>query len=559
METINLKITTPAPVLVDFKVTIPPPKNINLKVYPGNAMPPGGATGQVLMKSSNASFAAVWATVPPAAWETLQGSPADNTELVALIDAASPTIGINRVAVGNSTDGKTSSYSYFTYDGMTFSVGTGTNALNYKMQMDQYGLRVGKGSDLIGANTIPFEVAGSLRFTAASMITNPAVSSYLDLSSGSTLGYLTNSLFVGNGAVYSYIKNVLTFTVEEGLIRSRYQHKFGLGASTPYGSAFSDSRTDHGFIVHRSGVDDEYSAFGVTNGTDWYFRVDKSGHLHSSFVGQNLFEGSITIGSGTPLLSYDLNIASSAPRMTLTGATGFSVQEMYFGEGGGSYGIITRYSQGYSSTFNGTQLSTNGIFVFDNFSGIGDVILRSNEFKGIISIPGNNSLGYSSKQDKYGFRVDRLINIHSVNSYPLHIVGDGTIQQAIANIGDILFYTNVNGFSDRQLLAVGGMSIGNAAGSPTINMPYLSISASVGRIDFQTPTSVCIGTGSLVVGDYTTTSTTRLQLRPGTTAVSQLNLDGSVAPAAPNDGDMWRIGDKLYLRDGAVTKSITFT
>jgi hypothetical protein len=39
---------------------------------------------------------------------------------------------------------------------------------------------------------------------------------------------------------------------------------------------------------------------------------------------------------------------------------------------------------------------------------------------------------------------------------------------------------------------------------------------------------------------------------------ARLNWVTGAAPSSPADGDMWRIGDVLYLRDGATTKSITF-
>lgn len=50
-----------------------------------------------------------------------------------------------------------------------------------------------------------------------------------------------------------------------------------------------------------------------------------------------------------------------------------------------------------------------------------------------------------------------------------------------------------------------------------------------------------------------------LKLGVGTTTHASLNIPDGAAKTSPVDGDMWRIGDVLYLRDGGTTKSITFT
>lgn len=65
--------------------------------------------------------------------------------------------------------------------------------------------------------------------------------------------------------------------------------------------------------------------------------------------------------------------------------------------------------------------------------------------------------------------------------------------------------------------------------------------------------SVCAANRSI-----TPSTTSALPLPAGTTTVSSLNIPSGAAPTSPVDGDVWRVGAQLFLRDGATTKSITF-
>ena len=53
-------------------------------------------------------------------------------------------------------------------------------------------------------------------------------------------------------------------------------------------------------------------------------------------------------------------------------------------------------------------------------------------------------------------------------------------------------------------------------------------------------------------------SSTTLNIAPSITTRSSLRLTAGVAPTSPVDGDMWRVGAQLFLRDGGTTKSVTF-
>lgn len=49
-----------------------------------------------------------------------------------------------------------------------------------------------------------------------------------------------------------------------------------------------------------------------------------------------------------------------------------------------------------------------------------------------------------------------------------------------------------------------------------------------------------------------------LNVSASTTSVASIYLPAGSAPSSPVDGQMWRIGAVLYLRDGGTTKSVTF-
>jgi hypothetical protein len=55
-----------------------------------------------------------------------------------------------------------------------------------------------------------------------------------------------------------------------------------------------------------------------------------------------------------------------------------------------------------------------------------------------------------------------------------------------------------------------------------------------------------------------TLSAGKLSLSAATTARAVLNIPSGVAPTSPANGDVWRVGASLFLRDGATTRSITF-
>lgn len=61
--------------------------------------------------------------VPTPAWGSVLGNINDQEDLIELIAASSPVVGLNQVAFGNSTTGKLTSSDSFTFDGLKLSVG----------------------------------------------------------------------------------------------------------------------------------------------------------------------------------------------------------------------------------------------------------------------------------------------------------------------------------------------------------------------------------------------------------------------------------------------------
>jgi hypothetical protein len=73
---------------------------------------------------------------------------------------------------------------------------------------------------------------------------------------------------------------------------------------------FSSSQNKHGVVIYRSGTDDIYSAFAISDGGTFYYRVNKSGEMQINSQ-QNSFI------SPTPAVLGNLGIGTSAPTARL--------------------------------------------------------------------------------------------------------------------------------------------------------------------------------------------------------------------------------------------------
>lgn len=65
--------------------------------------------------------------------------------------------------------------------------------------------------------------------------------------------------------------------------------------------------------------------------------------------------------------------------------------------------------------------------------------------------------------------------------------------------------------------------------------------------------------GELLLGHTTTSGTTALSLVASTTGKSSARIPSGTAPTSPVSGDLWYDGTNLKFRDGATTRTITWT
>lgn len=119
--------------------------------------------------------------------------------------------------------------------------------------------------------------------------------------------------------------------------------KFGTGSGTAYGNVFSDQRNEHGFVVHRAATDDAYAAFGITNGSSWFYRVNKDGGIVSSFTGSNTFAGSIFVGGVNARISLNPNYVASGetPAGAYLGSSGTGAINIMASADSGTAGVKT--------------------------------------------------------------------------------------------------------------------------------------------------------------------------------------------------------------------------
>lgn len=133
-------------------------------VQPGRDLPPGGTTGQALIKSSNSDFAIAWGTASAAAWGGITGTLADQTDLQAALDAKQATLvsGTNIKTLNGSTilgSGDLVISASATWGGITGTLSDQTDlqtALNTKANTSSLAAVATSGSAAdLGTGTLP--------------------------------------------------------------------------------------------------------------------------------------------------------------------------------------------------------------------------------------------------------------------------------------------------------------------------------------------------------------------------------------------------------------------
>jgi hypothetical protein len=95
------------------------------------------------------------------------------------------------------------------------------------------------------------------------------------------------------------------------------------GLSSSIASVESHGLNLHGFVSVVNGLDNIYAGLGITDGSTWFFRANKSGEIQINSTQNSFFigGGSVGIGTTTPTTSALLDLTSTTgallvPRMT---------------------------------------------------------------------------------------------------------------------------------------------------------------------------------------------------------------------------------------------------
>lgn len=138
--------------------------------------------------------------------------------------------------------------------------------------------------------------------------------------------------------------------------------------------------------------------------------------------------------------------------------------------------------------------------------------------------------------------------IGGTNSASLFLRPSAGFNGAIHNRtgGGLQFYTGPFPTPHLSLTASGRLLLGTTSESTYL----LDIS---GTLRVQTESLLNGNVGIGIPYD----SSTRLRIQSGNNLMSQIKLEASIAPASPNNGDIWFDGTNLFMRIGGLTKTFT--
>lgn len=298
------------------------------------------------------------------------------------------------------------------YTGADAGTGDVTLSLMMASASQLGGVRIGSGISIDGSGIISVSTSTSAPLNQVVYGTGTGITS----SAGFKFDNTTSNLQIGTGTFINIAKLEV-----RGLVR------FGTGTGTGYGNVFSDQRNEHAFVVHQSGTDNVYAAFGVTDGGSWKFRVNKDGGLSSTFTGINTFDGKIKIGTTASVVPLDLEISSTSAGtvgITIMNATANSAEAIYIGQNGNSYASFTRLNSTFSASVLGTSVPGNNLLIVQN-NVSGSVSNGPFGFGGsiIYNFGGNTGTNYGTRLDSVGWRLDKLNTLHTANTKLFQVSG----------------------------------------------------------------------------------------------------------------------------------------
>jgi hypothetical protein len=482
-------------------------------------------------------------------WGDLFTTITDEADLLYRIANASPNLGANLIGFGDPSTGNITSYSGFKFSTSAgFYVQPSAVAIDYALKVDKYGVKIGKSTDLVGANTYPFEVPGLFFLPNGILYSAPNQQAYLQLNdiiaqigfsetrvvynytnilyyingasrqfkmeAGSLLRGDTDAPFLhlstANGTEFGYDTQYINVGgggisfITQGITRSSIDPTNGMQLNLPL--SINVTAGDYGLVYNKAG------------GYTWKWNVDGSNYLRMGAVSSGNFyiegdfyftmpsAGDMRLGIGRTPLDYQLEVkgkglfkatgGNSAELFLFSDPTSYSIESITFKEDNSNgYTQIVRFNSTYGSTYGGTSIATQNSFAIDNSASNNAIVLRGGP---VYQLTGTSALNYAVKLDPNGFRIATAANIASANTYAFEVTSGVSVFGGQVKILDNTFF--------------GGL------GSPTA---WIDIAGG-------------------------TVSQAQLRFRPGAIV------------SAPNDGDVWYNGTDLFFRNGLVTKTFNF-
>jgi hypothetical protein len=571
---------------------------------PGQGVPVGGTTGQVLAKNSATNYDTEWVDVSGGAWGTITGTLSNQTDLQTALNGKfdDPTgttsqylrgdgslatfpsltgyvpytgatgdvnLGTHRIIAQNATIASSGSSDTFT---LNHSSGSGIG-LNITKGGNGEGLYInktggsGNAATIIGtinATTLVKSGGTSSQFLKADGTVDSSV--YVPTSRELTINGVTYDLSANRTYSVGTVTSVAALTI--GTSGTDISSSVANGTTTPVitlniptASALNRgalSSTDWStfnakqgaLTLTTTGTSGAATLIGTTLNIPQYSGGGGGGITGSGAAGQVAYWTGTSAQSGDSGLTWDstnkrlsINTSGQARTISTYHPTGASGSNIWIG-GGGTLSQFTTGQEGSNNTSVGVSaLASNTTGAYNVAFGVN--ALNSNSTGQQNSAFGYNTL-YSNNSGSFnmGFGINALRNTTTGSNN----IGIGA--GAGWNSG-----TNANTTGSNNIF-IGASSIGVSATES--NRTWIGTSST---------TSTWLG-GNLLLGSTTNSGerlqvtgtakiTSKLSMGAGTTSNAQINLASSTAPTSPSNGDIWFDGTDIKMRIGGVTKTFT--
>lgn len=268
------------------------------------------------------------------------------------------------------------------------------------------------------------------------------------------------------------------------------------------------------------------SSSGLTGSSSFVF---DTGNL---YVNQKLGETKIQVAAGIATATSD--------------QAGFNIN---VDNGGHNSGFYRHFISGNVA---GTSIPYYHLTTIRTYFGATNAVLPIATLGSVIyNLPSETSTSYGTSLDGTGLTIGQLQYLHTGNTVPFKIISNNTSNQVLARFGEnIYFQTQLNGFSNRTSLSVGGMIFSNAASTPLIqSSDYLEFSAPVHY--FVNSPNMYFNDTNLYIGTYPHTNTHNFEVA-GTSKFASLtaNTISATTVSATTIQANVLSAETLYIRGG---------